>query len=47
MSDLGRVARHLAHFGIGVEHIHADGRIAYTVDDATGGNPIDTKVATG
>lgn len=23
------------------------GRIAYTVDDATGGNPIDTKVATG
>ena len=81
------VARYLARFGIGIEHIHADGRleshaeamerlvsqlnlpqfdmfrshediledayriqegrIAYTLDDATGGDPVDTKVATG
>lgn len=81
------VARHLARFGIGIEHILADGRleshaeamerlvsqlnlpqfdmfrshediledayriqgrrIAYTLDDATGEDPIDTKVATG
>jgi uncharacterized protein (DUF488 family) len=81
------VARHLARFGMGIQHIHADGRleshaearerlvsllnlpqfdmfrsyediledaylsqegrIAYTLDDARGGDPIDTKVATG